>query len=78
MVRWSTFWAVSILFISVAGCSDSEERYDAGYNDGYAVGYNTACKIRATLVEGAFDNADYARGYSLGQTDGIIACNRSK
>ena len=64
--------------IALAGCGDPEERYDAGYGDGYAVGYNTACQIRATMIEGAFDNADYSRGYSVGQTDGIIACNRDK
>lgn len=62
----------------LSGCSDPKERYDAGYSDGYAVGYNTACEIRATLVEGAFGNADYARGYSNGQTNGIVACNNDK
>ena len=64
--------------IAITGCVDSDQRYDAGYTDGYAVGYNTACQIRATIIEGAFDDADYARGYSAGQTDGIIACNRDK
>jgi len=60
------------------GCDDSEERYNAGYSDGYAVGYNTACQIRATLVEGEYSNADYARGFAQGQTDGIIACNADR
>ena len=36
---------------------DSDERLDAGYSDGYAVGYNTECKIRAILIEGDFDDA---------------------
>ena len=36
---------------------DGDERLDAGYSDGYAVGDNTECKIRATLIEGDFDNA---------------------
>lgn len=64
--------------VLVAGCDNADERYDAGYNDGYAVGYNTACEIRATLIEGDFENSDYARGYASGQTDGTIACNRNR
>ena len=62
----------------LAGCSNADESFDVGYDDGYAVGYNTACQIRATLIEGDFDNGDYARGYSQGQTDGVIACNNDK
>lgn len=62
----------------LAGCDDPEARYDVGYDDGSAVGYNTACQIRATLVEGAFDNADYARGYAEGMTAGTMACNADR
>ena len=64
--------------LTLSGCDDPEERADVGYTDGYAVGYNTACKIRATLVEGDFENADYARAYARGQTDGTIACNADR
>jgi hypothetical protein len=67
------------LLSSLLACRpDPEERYDVGYDDGYAVGYNTACQIRATLIEGDFDNADYARGYSQGTTDGVMACNADR
>jgi hypothetical protein len=62
----------------LSSCADSEERYDVGYDDGYAVGYNTACRIRATLIEGDFDNTDYARGYAEGQSAGIVACNKDR
>ena len=64
----------------LSGCieDDSYERLDAGYSDGYAVGYNTECKIRATLIEGDFDNADYSRGYYAGLADGAAACRRDK
>jgi len=64
----------------VAGCKDksADERLDAGYRDGYAVGYNTECKIRATLIEGDFDNSDYSRGYYAGLADGAAACRRDK
>jgi hypothetical protein len=68
----------AMLLLSLAGCDDPEERYDVGYDDGYAVGYNTACEIRATLIEGDFDNSDYASGYAAGQTDGIAACNADR
>jgi len=57
------------------GCiEDNDERFDAGYSDGYAVGYNTECKIRATLIEGDFDNKHYSNGYNAGLYDGSLAC----
>lgn len=67
-----------ISLLALFACDDSDERYNVGYSDGYAVGYNTACQIRATLVEGDYGNADYARGFAWGQTDGIIACNADR
>ena len=68
------------LIVALSGCvqDDSDERLDAGYSDGYAVGYNTECEIRATLIEGDFDNADYSRGYYAGLADGATACRRDK
>ncbi len=63
---------------ALTGCEGADEAYDRGYNDGYAVGYNTACEIRATLIDGDWGSANYSRGYSDGQTDGIIACNADK
>lgn len=73
-------WRCGALAFAVAllGCEDADEAYDRGYNDGYAVGYNTACEIRATLIDGDWASANYSRGYSDGQTDGIIACNADK
>lgn len=52
-----------------------EEAYDRGYDDGFAVGYNTACEIRATLIDGDWSEEDYSRGYAEGQSDGTISCN---
>ena len=66
------------LSITLSGCDDPEERKDVGYTDGYAVGYNTACEIRATLVDGDFENSDYAAAYASGEADGIMACNADK
>jgi hypothetical protein len=72
--------AVAIVALLAVGCSvaDPEERYDTGAGDGYAVGYNTACEIRATLIEGDFDDQDYARGYAEGMEDGIADCNADR
>ena len=44
----------------------------------YAVGYNTTCEIRATLVEGNWDNQDYMEAYNDGYADGAADCRRSK
>jgi len=62
----------------LAACQNAEERFDVGYDDGYAVGYNTECEIRATLIEGDFDNPDYSRGYNSGMADGAMACRQSR
>lgn len=71
--------AASLLSIALSSCGEigknADERYDVGYSDGYAVGYNTACEIRATLIEGDWKDEDYSRGYAAGHTDGVIACN---
>lgn len=67
---------LSLLLLS--SCVDSDERLDVGYDDGYAVGFNTTCKIRATLVEGDWKNKDYKRGYDSGYRAGAIACRNSK
>ncbi|WP_165724976.1 hypothetical protein [Pseudoalteromonas sp. SA25] len=61
--------------IALQGCGpSSDERFDTGYSDGYAEGYNTTCKIRATMVEGDWDDENYSRGYRSGNTAGAQAC----
>ena len=68
-----------LVAMMVSACADPDERYDAGYNDGYAVGYNTTCKIRATLIEGDWDDKNYSRGYADGNDAGSIDClNRNE
>jgi len=53
---------------------DADERFDVGYSDGYTVGNNTECQIRATLIESDFDDEDYSRGYTPGMVYGKTAC----
>jgi len=62
------------ILLLLTSCIDADERLD----DGYAVGFNTTCKIRATLVEGDWDNKDYKRGYASGYRAGSFACRNSK
>ena len=65
-----------IFYVLCVGLSGCERRNwaDVGYNDGYAVGYNETCKIRATLIEGKWKNKKYAAAYRRGYSDGAIAC----
>ena len=68
-----------ILTISfVISCSESSDsRFDSGYSDGYASGYNTTCKIRATMIEGDWNDKDYSAGYDAGYFDGSTDCKKS-
>lgn len=53
-------------------CKSSEaSRYDAGYSDGYAEGYNTMLEIRATIVEGDWGDEVYSLGYKNGRAEGV-------
>jgi len=66
---------VVLVTIFLVGClEDEDERYDVGYDDGYAVGYNTTCKIRATLIEGDWNSPAYSRGYEAGYAGGSAEC----
>ena len=69
---------ISALWLTLAACSNAEEHADVGYDDGYAVGYNTACEIRATLIDGEFENKHYAAAFARGQSDGIVACQADR
>lgn len=66
------------LLAAVAACDNSEGRYDTGYDDGYAAGYNTTCEIRATLVEGDWGDKDYSAGYREGYAAGSLACQKDR
>ena len=72
----------NLLFVGVValltGCGDADGRYDTGYRDGYAEGYNTTCKIRATIVEGDWEDADYSRGYEEGRIAGVRDCQNKR
>ena len=67
-----------VLFAFCRGCENSQERYRAGRQDGYAVGYNTACEIRATLAGNDWSSENYSRGYADGIEEGIIDCNSER
>lgn len=74
-----TIVAMALLLISSCGESSfTTDWIDVGYSDGYAVGYNTTCEIRATLVEGNWDNQEYMEAYNVGYADGAAHCRRSK
>ena len=64
-----------VFSLVLQACGPSpDERYDTGYSDGYAEGYNTTCKIRATMVEGDWEDENYSRGYRSGNAAGAQAC----
>ena len=65
--------------VALTACGDNfggsnKLGFDEGYSDGYAEGYNTTCDIRATLVHGEWENADYSRGYNSGRQAGSFQC----
>lgn len=72
MEKARLFSMLSLIILSACGKSPSA-RYDAGYSDGYAEGYNTTLQIRATMVEGAWDDKNYKRGYDEGRAEGVRA-----
>ena len=61
--------------LAAAGCEDKAAEHDTGYSDGYAVGYNTTCRIRKTLINGNWSSESYSKGYAAGMIAGINACN---
>jgi hypothetical protein len=68
-----------VLALIAVGCGEStEERYDAGWNDGYAAGYNTTCEIRATLIEGDWDDSNYSSGHRDGYAEGARDCRNGR
>jgi len=67
---------IILIVVAVRYFNGTEDKYDVGYDDGYASGYNTTCKIRATMIEGDWDNKSYSNGYNAGYRDGSIACNQ--
>lgn len=57
---------------------DSEKARLAGFNDGFAEGYNTTCRIRTTLIEGDWANEHYSKGYHAGRIEGANDCHTDK
>ena len=68
-------FAIGLSILLLTSCLDSSDsRFDTGYSDGYATGYNTTCKIRATLIEGDWDDEHYTDGYNQGYSAGSYDC----
>ena len=68
-----------VLALIAVGCGESAEaRYDTGWNDGYAAGYNTTCEIRATLIEGDWDDSNYSSGHRDGYAEGARDCRNGR
>ena len=78
MNKYALALCCSALLISCGDSGFTTDWSDSGYSDGYAVGYNTTCKIRVTLVEGNWDNQEYMEAYNDGYADGAADCRRSK
>jgi hypothetical protein len=71
--------ALAIVALVLVGCGESDEViYDRGYSDGYAVGYNSKCANRTTLISADWDNGPYTDGYNTGYSAGLIACERER
>ena len=70
---------IGLIIFGFSKCSDSsfelKDKYDSGYGDGYAVGYNSTCNIRTTLIDGDWSSESYTRGYNDGKYDGSVDCN---
>lgn len=75
MIRYFSLALITLLLLTACDKGkDNEERADVGYSDGYAVGYNTECKIRVTFIEGDWENKAYKEAYHRGEYDGKTAC----
>jgi hypothetical protein len=69
-----TALAISLMILAACEYETAEERYEAGYDDGYAAGYNTTCQIRPTLIRGDWEDDKYTAGHTAGYTAGSNAC----
>ena len=79
MNKCKTLIVIIFSLFMLSACGESaDSRYDSGYSDGYAEGFNTECEIRATLVEGDWDDKNYSSGYQNGRAAGVAACRVSK
>lgn len=70
--------ALAACLLLLFSCEKAEERYDVGFDDGVAVGYNTACGGRANLIEGDWSNAEYSRGHNEGLKVGAAECRKNR
>ena len=66
-----------LVVFSISGCSDeTDAEFQAGYGDGNAVGYNTACKLEYVhMIHADWSSAAYSEGYAKGVREGIIECH---
>jgi hypothetical protein len=60
----------------LVACDDGKDWASAGYQDGYASTFNTACNIRQSLIHAKWDNPKYAEGYARGSSAASAAIAR--
>lgn len=78
MVKWPALAALlSVLALTACG-EDPEEAFNAGYKDGYTMGFAEQCMPRITETDPDYDSAEYMRGFRTGHTVGANACVREK
>lgn len=68
MKRFLVAIAVTMM---LSACGKDDIGYDSGYDDGFSATFNTKCKIRNTLIYGAWDNVEYKRGYADGSDEAV-------
>lgn len=67
--------ALILGILLLAGCGDGKDWSGAGYQDGYAMGFNHACGCAGYhAIHGKWDIAEYAKAYSEGILSGIDDC----
>ena len=75
LVLWLAIFGGAIVSITKYSAEiKQEENYAAGYDDGYAVGYDTTCELRSTSIDGDWESPDYRSGYEAGYSDGAQEC----
>jgi hypothetical protein len=76
MTKYISFAVAAVSLVLLTGFGTRPKTFDQGYGDGYAVGYNTTCRVRATRFYGDWDSPAYKDGYPAGLRAGVRGCFR--
>ena len=66
--------AILTAAIVLSACTEEGDNADSGYNDGYAVGYNSICHPNKSNLIYGHDSAEYRNAYADGHADGVADC----